>query len=122
MRTFFTYLVLILHINTTMFFPVAEESVAFDMKGRPVDDVTSIVEFVDQVLLEHQDQTPRDKEEDHREHFFNAFKCGLYITTQKIVYAQQPVFEIASTAQYSELEENSFPIVSYDILTPPPKA
>jgi len=122
MRNVLIYLVLIIHINTTMFFPVVEETVRYDMKGKPVDDVTSVVEFVDQVLLEHKDDTPCDREEDNREHFFSAFKCGFYLSPQQILYTQKQTFEPEPVIEYSETRQNAVSIVSYDILTPPPKA
>lgn len=118
-----TYLVLLIHINTTMFFPVVEETIHYDKKGRAVDDVTSIAEFVSQVLLQQKDATPKDEEEDERYSFFHSMKTTYCITPQKIMAPQAaPFIPVPDDRSYPMFQDIGFPVMSYDIIIPPPKA
>jgi hypothetical protein len=119
----FAYILLFLHINTTMFIPVVDEKDVYDARGRQIDDINTMFEFVDQVILGHTDVTAEDEDDDQAHYFTGSFGVSYYISTpQQVTVCRNEPNTSQLAAAYPLLQEPKTSSVAYDILTPPPEA
>lgn len=121
MKRLLVYLVLLMHVNTYMFFPMVDETDAYEKSGKQKDDINSLAEYIYQVLLGHRDSTPED-EDDDQAHFYQL-KSGISysIVTACVIRDENPVIP----APEGNLHNASGPapalrLVSYDVQAPPP--
>ena len=115
-------ILLFAHLNTSMFIPQMDEEVdVYDSAGNQVDDINTLIEYIDQDVLGHSDNTPEDEDDD----------TGRPLHVIKIVdYSYHPFFEEAQTKD-SIKEEPAIVFTGYiehkptagftNILIPPPK-
>lgn len=118
MKKVLAFILLVSHMNTSMFLPQVPEVDTYDANGNQLDDINSIVEYVMvQIGLDHHAD---DEDDDSGQ--------NLHVVTG-FQYTFEPFFgEILR--DYSETKTKSFavysqskiPFVSYDIIIPPPKA
>jgi hypothetical protein len=115
------YILLFIHVSTTMFIPVVDEKDVFDARGRQVGDINTIFEFVDQLVLGNKHVTVVDEDDDQAHFFTGATGVSVYISAplQQIAGPKEPTTNQLAVA-YPLLPEQKISSVSYDILTPPP--
>jgi hypothetical protein len=116
------YILLFVHISTSLFIPVVEENDVYDVSGRQIDDINTIFEYVDQVLLGHTDLTPEDEDDDQPHFFTSSSSISYYITGQEQILSSvnEPTTKELAVA-YPQLPVQKTSSVAYDILTPPPE-
>lgn len=106
-----------------MFIPVVDEKDVYDARGRQINDINTIIEFVDQVILGHTDVTKADEDDDQAHFFTGSFGVDFYLPTpqQATVCRNEPTANDLAAA-YPLLQVRETQSVAYDILTPPPEA
>jgi len=116
------YILLFVHVSTSLFIPVVEENDVYDVSGRQIDDINTIFEYVDQVLLGHTDLTPEDEDDDQPHFFTSSSSISYYISGQEQVVCavNEPTTKGLAVA-YPRLPVQKTSSVAYDILTPPPE-
>ena len=117
MKRFLAFILLISHMNTSMFFPQVPEQDVYDIKGNQLDNITSIVEWVRVELgLDH----TADNENNDTAQNLHPVKDIQYTLdtcfTKTIGNYSEPV-----NMHYIEYVNSKILILSYDILVPPPK-
>jgi hypothetical protein len=122
LKKILAYILLFAHINTSMFIPQMDEEVdTYDSAGNQVDDINTLIEFIDQDVLGHYDNSPEDEDDD----------TGRPLHAIKIVdYSYHPFFEEAQT-KVAVKEKRAIVFTGYvehkptagftSILIPPPK-
>lgn len=119
MRRLLAFILILSHMNTSMFFPQVPEQDVYDSKGNQVDNITSIVEWVRvQTGFDH----TADNENGNRAQNLHQVKDFQYTFnptafTKNIAHYYQLV-----NMHYPEYRKSKIPSVSYDIIVPPPKA
>lgn len=116
------YILLFVHVSTSLFIPVVDEKDVYDVCGRQIDDINTFFEYVDQVILGHTDLTPED-EDDDQPHYFTGSSCvSYYISSQEqiVCCVNEPTTTELAVA-YPLLPVQKTSSVAYDILTPPPE-
>lgn len=118
MKRLLAFILLLSHMNVSMFLPQVPEWDVYDESGNQVDDINSVIELVLVKLgVDHQ----VDDEDDD---------SGQNLHIVKIAeYCFQPVFNASSLNPTLELKpalcgiykESKTPNVSFDIIIPPPK-
>src|SRR5215210_1991943 len=68
------FIFLLSHINSTMLLPQVVETDVF-RNGRQVDDINTIVEYIQQEILDITDDSPEDEDDDNGCDF-KSFKFG----------------------------------------------
>lgn len=119
MRRLLAFIVIISHMNTSMFFPQVPEENIYDSKGNQIDNITSIVEWVR--VITGFDHTA-DNENGNRAQNLHPVKDFQYTFdpsefTKKIIGYSRSI-----DIHYAEFPDRKIAFVSYDILVPPPKA
>lgn len=116
MKKLLAFILLLSHMNTSMFLPQAPESDVYDKNGAQVDDITSIVELilVKAGIDHHADDENNDQGQNfHLIKIFNFCYNPVFTKTNNEFFTKAPVF--------IEYKEDKILTVSFDIIIPPPK-
>jgi len=123
MNRIFAYILLLIHINTTMFVPVTDERDVYDACGHQINDINTFIGLIDQVILGNTEITHEDEDDDLAHYFTGGSGLTSYVpNAQEIMLSkEEPTTEDLAIA-YPRMAVQKIRPVAYDILTPPPKA
>ena len=119
MRRLLAFILLLSHMNTSMFFPQVPEQDVYDSRGNQLDNITSIVEWVR--VKTGSDHTADNENGDRAQnlHQVKDFQYTFDPTSfTKNIHSYYKLVNI----HYPEYLSSKITSVSYDILVPPPKA
>ncbi len=118
MKKLLAFILLISHMNVSMFLPQVPESDVYDENGKLADDINSVVEYV---MVKFGIDHHADDEDDDNGQNFHLVKIAEY-GFQPVFTTLNPNnnFEI-KPALYGFYKENKAPNISFDIIIPPPK-
>ncbi len=117
MKRLLAFILLLSHMNTSMFLPQVPEDDVYDGNGFQVDDINSIVELVMVKLgIDHH----ADDEDDDQGQNFHLVKIFEYCFPQFDNIKTKDLF-ITSQSMFQEYKEDKIPQISFDIIIPPPK-
>jgi hypothetical protein len=119
-QRFIAFFLLLMHINGAMLLPQVDELDVY-YNGQQVDDINSFVEYIEQEVLNIPDDTPEDEDNDNSDEF-RLLQLGTEMCEQKIPLVQIDIPETENTNQFSTHTSEKAFVISFDILTPPPKA
>lgn len=120
MRTLLLYIVILMHVNT-MLIPIMNGSDSVDAKGRPHDEINSVIEYVYQVMLNNKDRTPEDEDSEHDQSAVVSYHKGQHcIVSLFEIKFSVPFSMDGRKKNYFPLEVDKVPAISYDICVPPP--
>lgn len=121
LRKAFAFLLLINHINTSMFLPQAMEQDAYDNTGSQINDINSVFEFVNVAVFGHHQNPPVDEDDDNGQNF-HLIKMVNYCfhpyfteTHEKIAVGTE------TTSVFPYFNENKTEPGFFSIQLPPPK-
>jgi len=118
MRRLLAFILIISHMNTSMFFPQVPEKNIYDSKGDQIDNITSIVEWVRvKTGLDH----TADNENNNRAQNLHPVKTFQY-TSDNYFTKVANKYSALVHVHYAEYPKTKILMPSYDILVPPPKA
>lgn len=120
MKRISLFLLLLIHLNFSVFIPQFEESDRKCRNGVAVDDINSLSEFVYEIVLDNKDTTPEDEDNDHARDF-HLLKIGTYFCQNIISITCVDLDQFMITTEHITDEEKTTSIV-FDIPSPPPKA
>lgn len=104
-----------------MFLPQVAEIDQFDKNGNVVDDINSVTEYIDQVVLGNTDTTPEDEDNDDGQNFHCVKTVEYNYDRHSVLIA--PVFFIEKKqTEFPDYQTPSILAPSMDIATPPPDA
>ncbi len=119
MKKLFTYILLLCHMNASMFLPQVAEMDIVNTQGQYKDDINSIAEYVCVVL--GYDHTPDDEDDDSGQNFHLVNACD-YFYQQEIKILEDQQLAAPSAPSYRGFTAGKFSTPYYDIIAPPPKA
>ena len=103
-----------------MLLPQVEEEDLY-YNGNQVDDINTLVEYIEQEVLDLPDDTPEDEDDDKGQDFWTAGSANdLY--DQKIKLIEVDVPEKENVNEFFDNKPEKTLVISFDTLTPPPKA
>jgi hypothetical protein len=116
-----SWILLLVHLNTTLLSPCVHEVDSYDRNGRLLDDINSVVEYVHQIVLGHNDNTPED-EDKGKAPFSTVLKMPVYCLV--VCREAAPANAVSAILNF----KRSYPLLpdpgvlrrSVDILSPPP--
>ncbi|HEU5366263.1 MAG TPA: hypothetical protein VFU62_12065 [Hanamia sp.] len=118
MRRLLAFILLLSHMNTSMFFPQVPEQDVYDSKGNQLDNITSIVEWVR--VKTGSDRTADNENGDRAQnlHQVKDFQYTFDPTSfTRNIHSHYKLVNI----HYPEYRSSKITSVAYDILVPPPK-
>ena len=120
MKRFIAFILILCHVNTSMLLPQVAENDNYDQNGQQIDDINTLAEYIDQVVLGNKDNTPEDEDDDNGQNF-HLVKIVEYQCPQFIVTTLPKPFTEASIKHPVIYRSSKIGSVYFDILTPPPK-
>ncbi|MCF6407526.1 hypothetical protein L3C95_31835 [Chitinophaga filiformis] len=116
------YILLFIHINTTMFIPVADEKDVYDACGRQINDINTFFELINEVMLGNTDVAGQDEDDDLAHYFTGAGITSYVPNAQQIILSREEPSTTDLAIAYPRALVQKISTIAYDILTPPPKA
>jgi len=102
-----------------MFLPQVAEDDQYDTAGRQMDDINSVSEYIDQVILGNEDPTPEDEDADNGQNF-HIVKTVEYNHQQTSISIQRAAFIEIGIHEFSEYMLPQLSLPTLDVATPPP--
>ena len=118
MKRGFAVILLLCHINFSMFLPQMAEVDIFDANGQQQDDINSLTEYI-AVALGY-DHTSDDEDDDSGQNFQSPKTLAYF--NQQTSFVIQRNYTLIVPHNFSDYTVNKIPSVSLDIIVPPPKA
>lgn len=104
-----------------MLLPQLAELDSFSISGEQVDDINSVIEFVDQIILGNDDSTPEDEDDDSAKHFLVIKTIDLYYR-QSVDHLPEVFHFLIPAQKIPAFSDCLIPAAATDIPLPPPKA
>ncbi|MER3470127.1 MAG: hypothetical protein C4330_02055 [Chitinophagaceae bacterium] len=117
---FFLFVILLLHVNYTMFIAQVDEIDLYDAKGQQIEDINSLTEYVDVVLFGNKHKHKADDDDDCAR-FFHSIKID-YFFKQQLVATKNVDKEIGAKKVYPVYSIGKPSSAYTEIQTPPPEA
>ncbi len=118
MKKLFAVILLICHVNTSMFLPQVQEQDVYNNQGKQVDDINSIVELINVEL--GYDTTADDEDSDNGQNFHLVKNTEYNFQQQSILIVRDDYIPVKKH-EFSEYRVPAIKPVCTDILTPPPE-
>ena len=115
------FIVMLVHINGSMFLPQVAEQDIYNAQGQQQKDINTVIEYVDEVLMDNHDKNPVDEDNDQGQNFHLVKMVDYYFEIDFSPIKHKPVVAIAKN-KFSLFPEEKIHSVTLDILAPPPKA
>lgn len=103
-----------------MFFPTVEEHDVYAANGVMVDEINSVYEYIDEVLLGDKDDTPEDEDDDEPD-FYQLVKIESFYFHEIGIEIIDHFAGFTSKVSYPKYNIGTPPSLSYDIVVPPPQ-
>ena len=117
MKKLLAFILLLSHMNTSMFLPQVMEDDVYDSNGQQRDDINSVVEFI-AVKLGY-DHTPDDEDDDNGQNF-HPVKVNDYSFQQPVIVLNILDPETSNNKEYPPYLEHKVSSPFFDIQSPPP--
>lgn len=103
-----------------MFLPQVAERDSFDANGKQHDDINSVTEYIDQILLCNTDDTPEDEDNDNGQNFQLVKVSDSFF--QQISFLVEQEYIPAASHSFPTHTVSKLASISFEIITPPPEA
>ena len=121
LRNLTIFIVLLVHINWSMFLPQVAEQDIFNAQGQQQKDINTVIEYIDEVILDKHDKNPIDTDNDQGQNFHLVKIVDYYFEVDFTPVKHRPLIA-AAKQQFCLFSEEKLYLVTLDILAPPPKA
>lgn len=114
------FILLLLHVNFSMFIAQTDEKDIYDQNSQQVQDINSLTEYLQQTFSHHKEKKhPKDSDDDNAR-YFHALKPHYFLMQPVTIIKKEP-----ATHSYRSIPLTDDALLSagfYDIQSPPPKA
>lgn len=114
-------ILLISHINFSMFIAQVDEVDTYDTNGNRINDINSLTEYINDIVLHHRN-TPRSDEDDNNARYFHLIKLTGYFFSQPVTVSGSKPADVKSKTTFPYINTQKLLSVFYDVVTPPPKS
>lgn len=121
MKKWLVFIVLLSHINCTMFIAQVDEVDVYDKAGRQIDDINSLAEYINEAITGNHHQSAHDEDDDNA-WYFHIEKAGNYSFCPQFIELKKPPADNQQNNIYPSRNEALFNAVLAEKPTPPPKA
>jgi len=116
----FAFILLLLHVNFSMFIAQIDEKDIYDADLRQVHDINSLSEFIQYSLSNNKDQHKTKDSDDDNARYFHALKPHYFVVQPSALLKKET--SLYSYRSIPLQNENSLSSGFFEILAPPPKA
>lgn len=104
-----------------MLLPQVPETDVYNAQGQQQDDINSVIEYVDEIILDNHHPDPVDEDNDQGQTFHLVKIVDYYFELDFSPIRHKPLLATARN-KFSLYAEEKIDPVTLDILAPPPKA
>jgi hypothetical protein len=121
LRNVSIFIVMLVHINGSMFLPQVPEQDIYNAQGQQEKDINTVIEYIDEVIIGNHDKDPVDEDNDDGQNFHLVKIVDYYFEIDFAPVKHKPLIS-ATKQQFCLFSEEKLHPVILDILAPPPKA
>ena len=115
------FLLLLSHVNFFMFIAQVDEVDAYDSKGCRINDINTLCQYIDEVVLNHHSK-PRPDEDDDNARYFHIVKLSGYTFNRLGFEIDSKPCRNNKRATYPLYIAKKPFAVTFEVLTPPPRS
>ncbi len=116
----FAFILLLLHINFSMFIAQVDETDTYDASGQQMTDINSLSDWLQASLSSHKPVKHKSDSDDDNARYFHALKPHHFFSPYFLLVKKAAVPN--TTAFAPALNDNQLLAGFFDIQSPPPKA
>ncbi len=121
LRNLVIFIVTLVHINGSMFLPQVAEQDIYNAQGQQQKDINTVIEYIDEVVLDHHEKNPVDGDNDDGQNFHLVKIVDYYFAICFSSIKHKPA-AATKTKEFCFVPEKKLYPVTLEILAPPPKA
>ncbi len=121
LRKLVIFIVVLVHVNGSMFLPQTAEQDIFNSQGQQEKDIDTVVEYIDEVVMNNHEKNPVDKDNDQGQNF-HLVKIVDYYFAPDFTPVKNKFLKTAARQPFALFSEKKIHMVTLDIPAPPPKA
>ena len=115
---FLAFILLLSHINFSMFIAQVDEQDAYDKNGQQEEDINSVVQYL--AVVFHIKHKPLPDTDDDNARYFHIVKIDEYCFPQQSIIKEHPFADVRPI--FALFIEKKLSAISLDVQGPPPKA
>ncbi len=104
-----------------MLMPQVAETDVYDASGRQIDDINTVVEYIDEVVLGNKDTTPEDEDNDDGQNFHVVKTCDYYFEIPTFQIKKKPS-DSSQKHLFGQVKPQRIESPLLEVIAPPPKA
>ena len=104
-----------------MLLPQVAETDIYNAQGQQQKDINTVIEYVDEIILDNHPTVPVDEDNDQGQNFHLVKMVDYYFEIDFSPIKHQPIVAAAKN-KFCMLPEEKILPVTLDIIAPPPKA
>ena len=117
MKKITSFILILLFVNSSLLLPQLPDS-STDKRAANDNHMGSLIEWVNEILLEQQDDTPHDQDDNTLENSVEETYCHrLFHRTDLLPH----VTLLSNKLKFAEYPEGKLPILTADVIAPPPE-
>jgi hypothetical protein len=113
------FIVLLCHMNSSMFLPQGAEQDIFNSSGQQQDDINTVIEYIGKIVFGNHVNVPLDEDDDSGQNF-HMVKEVNYLFEPFFTDLEQDITESKTPVFFDAFKEQKIAVVSFDIISPPP--
>jgi hypothetical protein len=121
LRKLVIFIVMLVHINGSMLLPQVAETDVYNALGQREDDINTVIEYVDEVIMGNHTANPVDEDNDQGQNFHLVKIVDYYFEIDFTPIKHKPVVTTTKN-KFCLFPEEKISPVTLEILAPPPKA
>jgi len=121
LRNLVIFMVMLVHINGSMFLPQVAEQDIYNAQGQQQKDINTVIEYIDEMIIGNHDKSPVDGDNDQGQNFHLIKIVDYYFGTDFTPAKHKPA-GIPAQKTFNLYAEKKISPVTLDILAPPPRS
>lgn len=117
---FFAFILLLLHINFSMFIAQIDEEDIYDATFQQVQDINSLSDYLQQTFSHHKGNHKKKDSDDDNARYFHCLKPHFFLVQPAAIIKKESSLLLYKTLPL--LDETALSSGFLNILSPPPKA
>src|SRR5262245_46785520 len=114
MKKLLAFILLLSHVNFSMFIAQVDEMDVYDKNGQQFEDINSLGEYICSLITKDHHSTKKDEDDDNAR-YFHIENQATYCFNQMVVAIQRPSFNLGKKTCYPPYLQQSITPVFFDI-------
>ncbi len=119
MKNVLAFILLLSHVNFSMFIAQVDEMDVFDKNGQQKEDVNSLIQYVAELF--HLDHKPIKDSDDDNARYFHLEKLDYSLYQEQLTGLRKPNKDVSEKTVYAPYMQNKIAAIFFDIQSPPPE-